>query len=163
MKNVLGLTGGIACGKSTVAKLFREHGVIRVSELSELVAVAKLHVASGPPRTRGLGILSVSGGEAGAVADKALAEGLDVPSLSPSAEAAVDAMLEHGTGFNPCDLTGQIATEPGLTGRVVDVLLREPAVSTVVYSRKHLTADVGPEAARSLVAARAVIANVHKI
>ncbi|NLY95561.1 MAG: dephospho-CoA kinase [Myxococcales bacterium] len=45
MKNVLGLTGGIACGKSTVAKLFREHGV----EIVDADQVARDVVAKGTP------------------------------------------------------------------------------------------------------------------
>lgn len=45
MKKVLGLTGGIACGKSTVADLFREHGV----EIVDADRVARDVVAKGTP------------------------------------------------------------------------------------------------------------------
>ena len=148
-------TGALAGADDLYEALFRAHGVIRVSELSELVAIAKLHLRCPPPRTTGVGIVSVSGGQAGAVADKAVQLGLEVPQLEADAERAIDAMLEHSSGFNPCDLTGQIATDPELAGRVVDVLARQPSLSTIVYARKHLTGTVGPEAALSLAAARA--------
>ena len=148
-------TGALAGADDLYEALFREHGVLRVSELSELVAIAKLHLRCAPPRTNGVGIVSVSGGQAGAVADKAVHLGLDVPQLDAAAEQAIDAMLEHSSGFNPCDLTGQIATDPELAGRVVDVLARQPSLSTIVYARKHLTGTVGPAAALSLATAKA--------
>lgn len=143
-------TGALAGADDLYDALFRANGIIRVDELSELAAVAKLHVRLGPPRTRGVGVVSVSGGQAGAVADRALSLGLEVPPLGAEAEAAVDAMLEQGTAFNPCDLTGQIATEPDLAGRVLAIFAGEPAIGTVVYARKHLTGTVGPEAAAGI-------------
>ena len=147
-------TGALAGADDLYEALFREHGVIRVSELAELVAVAKLHLSGAPPRARGVGIVSVSGGQAGAVADKAIQVGLEVPPLDAAAERAIDAMLQHSSGFNPCDLTGQIATDPGLAGRVVDVLAGQESLATIVYARKHLTGTVGPEAALALAETR---------
>jgi len=145
-------TGALAGADEIYEAAFRAHGVLRVSELSELVAVAKLHLGSrGGIRGRGVGILSVSGGQAGAVADKAAERGVEVPAISAAAEAELGAALKFGKGFNPCDLTGEIAVDASLAGKVYTAFDREPEIATIVYARKHLTGTAGPDAARPLV------------
>ena len=66
-----GHTGALAGSDECYDALFRDYGVIRAGELGELVAIAKLFLARGAPRSRGVGIMSVSGGQAGALADQA--------------------------------------------------------------------------------------------
>ncbi len=146
-------TGALAGSDECYDALFRDYGVIRAGELGELVAVAKLFLTRGAPRSRGLGIMSVSGGQAGAIADHAARIGLTVPPLSPAGEAALDEALEFGSGFNPCDLTGAVATQHDLAARVFGVFDREPAVDTVIYARKALTGRAGIEAAALLAQA----------
>jgi acyl-CoA synthetase (NDP forming) len=146
-------TGALAGSDQLYQALFDAYGVIRVSELSELVAVAKLHLTSGSPRSRTLGILSVSGGQAGAMADKATSMGLSVPSVSAAAEQALDSVLTFGKGFNPCDLTGEIATNPRLAAEVYTAFADEPGLGSIVYARKELTGTVGVEVAVRLVEA----------
>ena len=143
-------TGALAGSDQIYDAVFREHGVIRVGELSELVAVAKLFLRAGAPRSKGVGIMSVSGGQAGAIADQAGRLGLAVPALSPTAEARLDAELEFGSGFNPCDLTGAVATDFTLASRVYSVFDDEPGLDTVIYARKTLTGQASIAAAGHL-------------
>lgn len=143
-------TGALAGQDAIYEAIFREYGVIRVDELSELVAVAKLFVTQGAPRGRGVGIMSVSGGQAGAVADSVSRAGLAVPVVSDATEAAIDAALEFGTGFNPCDLTGAVATDPTLAATVYRAFDGEDELHTIIYARKALTGDAGTQAAANL-------------
>jgi acetate---CoA ligase (ADP-forming) len=146
-------TGALAGADELYDAIFRSRAVLRVSELSELVAIAKLHLAWRPPRARGVGIISVSGGQAGALADKASTMGLPVPAISPTAERELDELLTFGAGFNPCDVTGEIATKPALAGLVYEAFDREPELGAVVYARKHLTGTAGFRAAEGIAAA----------
>jgi acetate---CoA ligase (ADP-forming) len=143
-------TGALAGHDQAYDALLRADGVIRVAEPSELVAVAKLYLRCGAPRSAGVGVVSVSGGGASLVTDKAVALGLDVPETSPGAEAELNAALRFGGGFNPCDLTGEIATKPELAGIAYSIFSREPSLATIVYARKHLTGTAGERAAESL-------------
>lgn len=136
-------TGSLAGSDALYDALFAAHGVIRVSELSELVAVAKLFLTQGAPKTPGAGIISVSGGQAGALADKAGEMGVPVPAIGAASEERLNAALTFGKGFNPCDLTGEIATNPGLAVQVYEGFSGEPAIGTIIYARKHLTANAG--------------------
>jgi acetyltransferase len=143
-------TGALAGDDALYEALFRADGILRVTEPSELVAVAKLTLARVTPRSRGVGVISVSGGGASIVADKAVAMGLAVPTLPATAEEELNRALSFGGGFNPCDLTGEIATKPSLAGQVYEIFCSQPALATVVYARKQLTGTAGEEAARSL-------------
>jgi acetyltransferase len=143
-------TGSLAGHDASYDALLRAEGVLRVAELSELVAIAQFHLRCDAPRSRGVGVISVSGGGASLVTDKAVSVGLDVPETSPAAEAELNAAMRFGGGFNPCDLTGEIATKPELAGIAYEVFSREPGLDTVIYARKHLTGTAGERAAESL-------------
>ena len=146
-------TGALTGPDKLYDALFRSLGVIRVDELAELVAVAKLHLAGRQPRSKGVGVISGSGGQASVVADRAIQLGLDVPDLDPEVEAAADELLRFGKAFNPCDVTGDIATDPTLTDRTFEVFSRQPELGTILYARKRLTGNVGDRAAASFAAA----------
>jgi acyl-CoA synthetase (NDP forming) len=146
-------TGSLAGDDAQYEALFRADGVLRVAEPSELVAVAKLYLGCGAPRSRGVGVVSVSGGGCSIVADKAVATGLEVPTLARAAEDEMNEILAFGGAFNPCDLTGEIAKKPELAGGIVAILGRQPEVDLVVYARKGLTGTVGEESALSLAQA----------
>jgi acetyltransferase len=143
-------TGALAGADELYDAMFAAHGVLRVSELSELVAVAKMFLSCGAPKGKGVGIISVSGGQAGAVADKACTAGLQVPSVSAATESKLNALLEFGKGFNPCDVTGEVARDPSLVLKVYEAFDREPSLSSIVFARKHLTANAAIIAAGQL-------------
>ena len=86
----------------------------------------------------------MSGGQAGALADvAAAARAGSCRRCSPTHEARLNALLTFGQGFNPCDVTGEIATNPALVGDLYDAFGATPGIDTVVYARKELTGDVG--------------------
>jgi acetate---CoA ligase (ADP-forming) len=143
-------TGALAGADQLYDSLFASKGVMRVNELSELVAIAKFFLGQGAPKRKGLGIVAVSGGQAGALADKAGAVGLPVPTVSEATENHLNEVLKFGKGFNPCDLTGEVAVNPSLASQVYESFGREPEIGSIVYARKHLTANAGVEAARLL-------------
>lgn len=145
-------TGALAGSDSLYEAFFSSLGVIRVAELADLVAVAKLFLACGRLRANGVGILSVSGGQAGAMADLAVGSGLDVPQMPASHRSKLDAVLLHGSAHNPCDLTGEVAKDPTLAAQIYAGFSEAPDVGLVVYGRKFLTGSAGVAAARNLVA-----------
>ena len=146
-------TGALAGADELYDAVFHKYGVVRVGELSELTAVAKMFLRAPRLRSTGVGIISSSGGQAGAAADKAISEGLQVPALSPHTEAAVDELLTFGAGFNPCDLTGEIATKPQLAAQVYREFSKNESIAAVVYIRKKLLGDVSMRSAGPVVEA----------
>lgn len=146
-------TGSLAGPDMLYDALFDAHAVIRVSELSEMVATAKLFLSHGAPASKGVGIISVSGGQAGAIADKASEMGVPVPNVSEETEGRLTSALKYGKGFNPCDLTGEVARDPTLATQVYAGFASGPEIGSIIYARKHLTANAGVEAARLLARA----------
>ena len=145
-------TGALAGADQLYDSLFASKGVLRVSELSELVAIAKFFLGQGCPKRSGVGIIAVSGGQAGALADKASVVGLPVPTVSEQTETHLNGLLKFGKGFNPCDLTGEVAVNPLLASQVYESFGREQEIGSIIYARKHLTANSGVEAAKLLAA-----------
>lgn len=146
-------TGALAGSDQLNDAIFAKYGVIRVTELADIVAVARTYLGAGSYRSGGVGIMSGSGGQAGASADKASLAGVKVPALSQEIESAVDQLLAFGTGFNPCDLTGEIAVKPILAAQVYQQLIKNDSIGAVVYARKKLLADISARSSVPLVEA----------
>jgi acetate---CoA ligase (ADP-forming) len=143
-------TGALAGSDRIYDALFDSLGIIRVNELSEIVAVAKYFLALGRPKSRGIGLMSVSGGQAGALADLAIGTGLLVPAINDVTSHKLEELLPFGSPLNPCDLTGEIATRETLAADVFNALAGDPAIDVVVYARKELTGRAGRRAAEEL-------------
>jgi acetate---CoA ligase (ADP-forming) len=146
-------TGALAGADRIYEALFRSLGVIRVNELGEIVAVAKYYLAHGAPRSVGVGLMSVSGGQAGALADLAVQSGLDVAPIESRTGRKLAELLPFGSPLNPADLTGEIATRETLAADVFGALASDPSLDTIVYARKELTGQAGRLAARHLAEA----------
>lgn len=147
-------TGALAGPDRIYDALFRSLGVIRVSELAEIVAVVKLYLGVGAPRSTGTGVMSVSGGQAGAIADRAADFHVTVPELTRGAQDRLTELLPFGSPLNPCDLTGEVAKRHDLAAEVYRIYDTDPGIDLVVYARKELTGEAGRAAAANLVAAR---------
>lgn len=149
-------TGALAGEDRIYQALFDSLGVIRVDELSELVAVAKLHLATaggGQPITDRIAVTSVSGGQAGALADRAADFGLLLPAVAETTRVRLDELLPHGSALNPCDLTGDVAKNPELAAGVYRAFDEDGGVGLLVYARKELTGEMGRLSAARLAAA----------
>jgi acyl-CoA synthetase (NDP forming) len=143
-------TGALAGEDRIYEALFRSLGVIRLNELGEIVALAKYYLAHGVPRSAGVGLMSVSGGQAGALADLAVQAGLDIAPIQPDTSRKLAELLPFGSPLNPADLTGEIATRETLAADVFGALASDPSLDTIVYARKELTGQAGRLAARHL-------------
>ncbi len=86
---------------------FKQCGVIRVEEVSELVDVTLALLGQPLPRGRRVGVLSTGGGGAVMAADALMRQGLELPELSPATMDKLDSIFSrrwsHG---NPVDNGG---------------------------------------------------------
>lgn len=147
-------TGALAGEDRIYQAIFDSVGIIRVDELSEVVSVAKLHLAA---RARGrrldgsdIGIMSVSGGQAGALADRAADFGLHLPDVSPATAQTLTELFPHGNALNPCDLTGDVAKRSDLAAKAYAAFAADGGIDLLVYARKELTGEMGRLSAKEL-------------
>jgi acyl-CoA synthetase (NDP forming) len=128
-------TGSLAGSGRVVDAVFRQLGVMRLDTLDELVEAAELFATCPLPTGNGVGLLSLSGGQIGLIAD--LAEGLDLdfPTFSADAKAALEQILAPFSPIaNPLDAWGSgdlEATYPAC----VDVVSQEEDIHLLAVSR----------------------------
>jgi acetyltransferase len=147
-------TGALAGEDRIYQAVFDSLGIIRVDELSEVVAVAKLHLAvasaGGAVRGSDIAIMSVSGGQAGALADRAAGFGLALPEVSTTTQARLTELFPHGNALNPCDLTGDVARKSDLAAQAYAAFDDDGGLDVLVYARKELTGEMGRLSATEL-------------
>ncbi|MFB6161675.1 MAG: acetate--CoA ligase family protein [Haloferacaceae archaeon] len=113
-------TGSVATDDDVYDALFAQAGVTRVRSVDAfadaVTAVSRVPSSSYPRREAGgLGVVSVSGGAAGLIADAA--DRFDVP-IADLADDTRAALGEHvppyGSTSNPVDVTGTVISDPSL-------------------------------------------------
>lgn len=121
----------IAASDITVDALFRQAGVIRTDTLEEMFDVASLLVNQKPPRGRRVGIVTNAGGPGILCADACSAEGLEIPVLGKSAQAALRELLPREASVgNPVDMIA--SATPDHYRETVKVVAGDPNVDAVV-------------------------------
>ncbi len=135
--------------------LFKKHGVVRASSLTELYDYSKALAYLPRPRGRNLLIVTSSGGSAIIATDMAEEEGFRVVPLKRETETKLkDALPPHCIVSNPLDLTGD--TDAERYGTVLDIVGNEydmvmpifgdpipGAVDIVSSSKCHLVTYLG--------------------
>lgn len=107
-RTTLAHTGSLAGSDAVHDAVFREHGIIRLSSLDELLQAAELFTKARLPAGRGIGLLTLSGGQIGLIGDLMM-EGmhLDLPELAAGARQALAQVLPPFSNIaNPLDAWG---------------------------------------------------------
>ncbi|WP_238008368.1 acetate--CoA ligase family protein [Dactylosporangium sp. AC04546] len=142
-------TGGLANDHAILAGLLRQHGVVEVDSLEDLVIVAGLLARTGRLPGPRVAVLSPSGGRCTLIADEAHAAGLDLPALRPATRARIDEVLQTEVAVsNPLDVTGAFVTDPTVFRRLLDALADDGGLDLVVVALD--LPDPGTPAARVL-------------
>jgi acyl-CoA synthetase (NDP forming) len=116
-------TGSLAGEDAVVDAVFRQHGVVRVSGLEELIETCAMLAARGWPQGPRTAVISTSGGAAGLIADLARGTRIQMPDFDPEVKKRLTELLPaFGTPQNPLDTTGVIVNQPALLGACVDAV-----------------------------------------
>ncbi len=139
-------TAALAGADTTYAALFRRYGIIRATDMDEMLDIAAGFAFCPMPHGRRIGIMSGSGGAGVWMADMLAMQGLEVPPLDAETRATCEALMpSFGSAANPVDLTAGAIGKVGYA-HVVDILQRSPVVDAVVIvgsvaSAKRLRED----------------------
>ncbi|HEX2828650.1 MAG TPA: acetate--CoA ligase family protein [Burkholderiales bacterium] len=113
--------------------VFKQYGVIRVTDYDELLEVSHLLANSKKPKKRGVTVVSHSGGISSLTADMLGLAGLSLPPLSDRARDGINAILKNfGWAANPADITG-FARKDELVD-IMNYMIEEPEVGTLVVA-----------------------------
>lgn len=127
-----GHTGAMAGSHAVFSDVLRRLGVLEAATLDELLDTAQLLERGVAPASNRLLVISPSGGECTYLADRAVAQGLELPDLGEETKAALAELMRFGTPTNPLDLTGQVIGDTALLEAVLEVLDRDPAFDAML-------------------------------
>jgi acyl-CoA synthetase (NDP forming) len=150
-------TGSLAGSDSVYDAVFRELGVVRLETLDELVEATELFLKSPLPQGDGVGLLSLSGGQIGLIADLAEELGLRFPSLSTQAQLELADILPPFSNLaNPLDAWGSGDLE-SVYPACIDVVSRESSVDLLAVSRDTPPGVAEREVEQSVAVAQAAV------
>jgi acetate---CoA ligase (ADP-forming) len=133
-------TGSVAGNDAVVDAALRQLNVIRVTSIEELLSTAAVLGYSRWPRGRRMGAVTTSGGACDIIADRASAEGIELPAFSgPTAAAITELLPPFAEARNPLDVTGYfLANRRTSSLTPVDAALEQavadPGLDFVLYS-----------------------------
>lgn len=127
-------TASLAGSDGVYDAAFQRYGVYRARTTEEMLDVAYAASRGRFPGGRRLAIMTNSGGIGVQAADFASDEQLDVPTASASVQALLTEISPLGAPFNPIDLTGQVANDPPMYARAVDVVMGSKAYDMAYLS-----------------------------
>ena len=144
-------TGRLTADYELFRLTFREGGFIEVSELDELVHIAKVALAGRVPRGRNIAILTASGGWGVMMADHCERNGLALPAISEQTTAHLRELApSYASLGNPVDMTPQGYSDQFLSyNKIVEHLLADQGIDQLIV-RSAQGADIGIWAKRFL-------------
>lgn len=126
-------TASIVGSGEVYAAVCRQHGIVPARSIQELVDFALITQGGRRMSGRRIGVVTSSGGAGILVAGNAADAGLEVPALSPAAQAEIGAMMpDFASAKNPVDTTAGMASYAGNYGRIVARLLEEKEIDAVL-------------------------------
>jgi acyl-CoA synthetase (NDP forming) len=149
-------TGSVAGNDAVIDAALRQLNVIRVTSIEELLTTAAVLGYSRWPRGRRMGAVTTSGGACDIIADRASAEGIELPAFSEATAAAItDLLPPFAEARNPLDVTGYFLANRRTSALTpVDAALShavaDPGLDFVLYSGVSVP-DAKPEEAAAKV------------
>lgn len=130
-------TGRVASAPRVYSSVLRQLGIIEVFTPSELWQAGLVLTVAGRapelPGRAGVGIMSISGGCRGILADACDRRDVPLSEFAPATEAALGKVVPSvGVIKNPVDPSGKVMTEPGLFEGAVDAVARDPHSEIII-------------------------------
>jgi acetate---CoA ligase (ADP-forming) len=131
-KNVIAHTGQLAGSAAAWDAFFEQHGAIIVNDLDDLIDTTALFAGARlrPDRhERGVGLITISGGDCTLLCDIADQEGVAVPELSPETQKVLVDSLDKPTLLgNPLDVEDLQRINPEAFDRCLEKFFHEPKI-----------------------------------
>ncbi|MDB5414346.1 MAG: CoA-binding protein [Rubritepida sp.] len=133
-KAAMSHTGSLAGSTAAWSAGFKRAGMLEVEDFDAMLETAGFFAKAGPPKGRGVGIVTPSGGAGIMSADHAEFAGLELPQPAPETERVLrSAIPDFGSPRNPCDLTAQVATNPKSFEECMVAMLADEQYAAIVF------------------------------
>lgn len=126
-------TGAVAGTDAIYDGLFRQWGILRFTEMQDLLGFLSLARTGRFPDSNRVGVLSISGGVGVWLADRCSDLGLALPPLDTRTREGLGRVLPAFAAIeNPVDFTGQIVNQPDLLAAATRHMLDDPGFDALV-------------------------------
>jgi len=148
-RNVIAHTGQLAGSAAAWDSFFEQHGAIIVNDLDDLIDTVALFAGAKirpDKHERGVGLITISGGDCTLLSDIADQEGIAVPDLSPATQQVLVESLDKPTLLgNPLDVEDLQRINPQAFDRCLEKFFQEPAID-MLGVRLNLPETITPSA-----------------
>jgi acetate---CoA ligase (ADP-forming) len=148
-KNVIAHTGQLAGSAAAWDAFFEQHGAIIVNDLDDLIDTTALFSGAKirpDKHERGVGLMTISGGDCTLLCDIADQEGISVPELSAETQKTMIEALDKPTLLgNPLDVEDLQRMKPEAFDRCLQKFFEEPKID-MLGVRLNLPESVTPPA-----------------
>jgi acyl-CoA synthetase (NDP forming) len=135
-------TGVLATADRIVDGVLRQFGLVRVSDVDELLDVGDAFAAGRLPSGPRVAVVTTSGGSGILAADAVEAAGLRLAELEPSTvEALGEIVPSYGSVANPVDVTATVMRDRTLVARCLEAVAADRGVDIVVVCFCVLVGD----------------------
>jgi len=146
-RNVIAHTGQLAGSAAVWDAFFEQHGAIIVNDLDDLIDTTALFAGAKPrpeKHDRGVGLMTISGGDCTLLCDIAEQEGVPVPELSPETQKVMIESLDKPTLLgNPLDVEDLQRINPEAFDRCLEKFFQEPRID-MLGVRLNLPETISP-------------------
>ncbi|HMA82280.1 MAG TPA: CoA-binding protein, partial [Candidatus Binatia bacterium] len=148
-RNVIAHTGQLAGSAAAWDAFFEQHGAIIVNDLDDLIDTTALFAGARlrpDKHDRGVGLITISGGDCTLLSDIADQEGVAVPDLSSETQKVLVESLDKSTLLgNPLDVEDLQRINPEAFDRCLEKFFHEPAID-MLGVRLNLPESITPSA-----------------
>ena len=148
-KNVIAHTGQLAGSAAAWDAFFEQHGAIIVNDLDDLIDTTALFAGAElrpDQHARGVGLITISGGDCTLLCDIADQEGVPIPELSPETQKVLVDSLDKPTLLgNPLDVEDLQRINPEAFDRCLEKFFQEPNID-MLGVRLNLPDTITPSA-----------------
>ena len=134
-RNVIAHTGQLAGSAAAWDAFFEQHGAVLVNDLDELIDTMALFASAKlrpDKHDRGVGLITISGGDCTLLCDIADQEGVPVPELSPETQRVMVQSLDKPTLLgNPLDVEDLQRINPEGFDHCLEKFFQEPRIDMV--------------------------------
>ena len=134
-RNVIAHTGQLAGSAAAWDAFFEQHGAIIVNDLDDLIDTTALFAGAKlrpDKHDRGVGLITISGGDCTLLSDIADQEGVPVPDLSPETQRVMVQSLDKPTLLgNPLDVEDLQRIKPEGFDNCLEKFFQEPKIDMV--------------------------------
>ena len=134
-RNVIAHTGQLAGSAAAWDAFFEQHGAIIVNDLDDLIDTTALFAGAKmrpDKHVRGVGLITISGGDCTLLCDISDQEGVPVPELSPETQRVMVQSLDKPTLLgNPLDVEDLQRIKPEAFDYCLEKFFQEPKIDMV--------------------------------